>query len=273
MNQTRKPLFWVIVDDGSSDGTSGLVARTNGPVKLIWLRLENKRPSIDRYFHVVSSGISRGVIECNRTGSHPSFISVVDADVSIAPNYFEEVLQTLESCNQVGIASGVMFESEKAGFRPLVDSWGRYSISGAAVVYRLDCLEEIGGYPRTVASDGVVLCKAITRGWIPSVTSKTRFFHLRSESSRKRRLSLGRHNYSLGYHPLTALLTAIHSMMVGPNRLGGPAFWVGYTAASLSRIPRVSDPEILEMNGRRSIQAILRQMRGPEIFTRNRKAR
>jgi glycosyltransferase involved in cell wall biosynthesis len=256
-HQTVGPFLWVVVDDGSTDGTATMVDNADKSLRTDRVPLQHGQSSIDRYFHVVSTGIEYGLAKCEKMGVRVEFVGILDADVSLPQDYYEEVLRALQTDERAGIGSGVMYEKEGGEFKPFVDPWGHFIVAGAAVVYRLSCLRDIGGYPHTVAADSVTLCKAIARGWTPVVTSRTRFFHLRPESSLKRRVSMGRHYFSLGYHPIAAILTAAYYTVRGPNRLAGPAFWVGYSVAMLTGSVKVADQEVLDAYGKRRVKSII----------------
>lgn len=253
-SQSKRPMFWVIVDDGSTDGTSSFVESAREPMAILRLPFVGQRHSLDAYSSLVSSGIVHGLTKCRELDSQPEFLAVLDADVLLPPTYFESIIKTMASDPKIGIGSGVVYERGKTGLRAQLDWKGHSVLAGAAVVYRLSSLRSAGGYPRTIAPDTVLECKVGMRGWTTAVIQSSPFLHLRPLSSKRRRMISGRHHYYLGFDPVSAFLTSVFFWIKGPDRLSSIAFWVGYAAAALSAFPRSRDPDVQGVYGRRWVK-------------------
>src|SRR5437588_447131 len=137
--QTRPPLRWIIVDDGSTDGTGAVTAKYAQLHDFIMpLRAAG------------SSGRSFGskvrafqFAYDHLRGVRFEFIGNLDADVTLQPDYYGRILEQFESDPRLGIAGGVIFE------RTSVGSWRDVSspdlVAGAIQFFRRQCFDEIGG--------------------------------------------------------------------------------------------------------------------------------
>jgi glycosyltransferase involved in cell wall biosynthesis len=258
--QSKKPAIWVIVDDGSTDGTGKVVQdalKDNPNSGIVLLYHDNPRPTIDKRYRPITAGIEYGLSECSKSGVTPTGLAIVDADVILEPNYFEAVCWAMESDERIGIGAGVMFDKQKDGFRPFVDPQGRYILTGAAVLYRFSFLSDIGGFPQSAAPDTVAYYRGLRRGWVPILTEKTHFFHLRTTSSWRRRIYDGGRFYKFGNPPLAAVLTAAYFTINGPNRVAGPAYVVGYTLAMIRRIRKLDEPLVREAFGNQRVISMI----------------
>ena len=273
-NQSKKPIVWLIIDDGSTDGTGELVEKAlkDFPaLDVLLVFLKNPNPSIERRFRPINLGISLGLAECSKLKISPKYIAIVDADTIPAPNYFEAVCQAMETNERIGIGSGVMFDVGTEGSRPFVDPRGTFILAGAAVTYRLSFLDDIGGHPQSAAPDTVAFYRGKNRGWLGSVTPKTRFFHLRTVHSWKRRLYDGGRFYKFGSPLLGAVFASAYFTLSGPKRLAGPAYLIGYSVARLRKMPKLEEPLVLEAFGNKRVVSmfsnyLLRRPRKSDIL-------
>src|SRR6476469_4239154 len=106
INQTRRPKYYIIVNDGSSDNTSVIINRF---VKVHDWKKEIKIP--DRGFHKYGNG----VMEAFYAGlnylkeEEYDFLVKLDCDLSFNAFYFEDLLKEFHSDEKLGIASGQTF--------------------------------------------------------------------------------------------------------------------------------------------------------------------
>src|SRR5262249_9775319 len=139
VNQTVRPLRWVIVDDGSTDQTGAIAARYAAAHPWITLITRPKRDV--RNFAGKVSAFNAG-FECVQ---HLPFdiVGSLDADLSFAPDYFEYLLGKFDADPQLGVA-GCPFSEDGVTYDYSFSS--RDHVSGACQMFRRECFQQIGGY-------------------------------------------------------------------------------------------------------------------------------
>src|SRR5271166_3186160 len=166
VSQTARPLKWVIVSDGSTDGTDDIVSKY--AAEYPWIELVRMRERRERHFagkvHAFNAGYARvRDLEYEAIGN-------LDGDISFDEDYFSLLLGKLAEVSTLGLV-GTPF---KDSLLPKYDDRfvGIEHVSGACQLFRRACFEEIGGYT-AVKGGGVDMIATITarmKGW------KTRTF-------------------------------------------------------------------------------------------------
>ena len=138
--QTRLPERWVIVDDGSTDRTAGIV---EGYVsRYPWIELFRRPQRIDRSFagkvHAFNDGLKRvRSIDFDVIGN-------LDADLSFDPDYLEFLIGKFAEDPKLGVA-GTPF-TEDGGYDTARDSFeGENHVAGGCQLFKRQCFEEVGG--------------------------------------------------------------------------------------------------------------------------------
>jgi glycosyltransferase involved in cell wall biosynthesis len=251
VNQSTKPVIWVIVDDGSSDKTWSIIK--NIEKEFSWvrgIRLGSRQGAgyaHEQYKKVVRNGVEYAIDYCNKHNLIYQFIGIVDADIHLERRYFEKIINVFYTNPKVGVASGYMYnlitkEKESDSDTSLNSSTEIKCIAGGALVFRKSCYETIGGFQDHVPS----LIKAHLRNWGIEECPTAIAFHRRKSWSRENYLySAGNFMYYLNYHPVNAFLTAIYDFfMISPS--GGLSYLVGYFAGIISHQRQIDDDELRE---------------------------
>ncbi len=239
--QTVPPVEWIIVENGSRDGTAavaGELAQAHEWIRLI--RLE-EAPEAVRGGAIVRA-FTAGVAGL----AHPSDVVVnLDADVTMAPDYFERLLERFESNPALGIASGSAYELEDGEWRQQFAT--RATVWGATRAYRRACFDAVSPLEERLGWDGIDELAAIVRGWETATFLDLPFRHHRSVGQRDPHaratwVAEGRlahyMRYRFGYLLVRSGFQAVRHRQ--PAALG--LVW-GYTAAAIAREPRWSDDE------------------------------
>lgn len=244
--QTCKPLKWVIVSDGSTDGTDDIVA--DYTKRYPWIELLRVPQRKERHFagkvHAFNAGYG-----CVRQLNYDVIVSL-DADISFDEEYFAYLLGKLATDSQLGLV-GTPFiddESTKYDYRYV----NTEHVSGACQVFRRGCFEAIGGYTPVKGGgiDYLAVVNARMRGW------KTRTFQGKSSHHHRligtaensvlyARFKYGVKDYALGNHPLWQCFRTAYQMTRKPLIFGGGAIMVGYIWAMVSRKERPVSPQLI----------------------------
>ncbi len=177
--QTQLPELWLIVDDGSQDGTSDILAS----IKEKWLvtiRCQKRPPKSLMHYSQLLADYANHIakLAAQRELSWEA-LAVVDGDSVPEPDYFTALAAVLGKDENMGIVSGELVESStmrKTSHRH-DNPWG------AAVIYRRECLEAIGGLSPTQSHNSVEIALVQARGWRTGINDEVCFEHLRPMGS------------------------------------------------------------------------------------------
>ena len=244
VGQTLRPERWVIVDDGSSDGTPRILEQA--AKEHDWIRVV-QRP--DRGFRKTGGGVietfNQGLRWVEDLGW--DYVVKLDCDLSFEVDYFARLLQAFEQEPRLGIGSGVYWEE-----RPLT-GWREtrmpaYHAAGACKVVRRACFEEIGGFIAERGWDTVDEIRAMARDWRTTHFRELRMKHWKPEGSGigqwRTSLMLGEIYYLTGGGKLFFVLKVIRRLVGWPFLVGGLGMALGYTRMLWNgRSPLVSAAE------------------------------
>ena len=238
--QTFPPAEWVIVDDGSTDGTGAILDRYAR--RHAWIRVIHRA---DRGFRMCGSGVMEAFEEGYRAlGESPwDLLAKLDADLSFGQEYFQRCLQKFAEDTELGVGGGVIYQA-RDGARELEPSHASH-VRGATKIYRRACWDEIGGLIKSPGWDTVDELKANMLGW------KTRSFpdllirHNRrtggADHPWRNAVKNGWADYVSGYHPLFMLLKCLKRSLEKPVLVGAAGHLFGFVRGYLRRLPRGGD--------------------------------
>jgi biofilm PGA synthesis N-glycosyltransferase PgaC len=236
--QTLRPHAWVIVDNGSRDGTLELahdLAATHAWIRLLEIEGDARPARGAPIVRALHAGI-----DLLAPAGMPDVVVALDADISFRPDYFERLLEAFAADSSLGIASGSGWE-EQGG------RWCQRHVTGSTVwgasrAYRRECLQAVLPLEPRLGWDGIDEFKANARGWRTRTVTDLPFFHHRPEGQRdghwRMRVEQGRLCHYVGYRPWYLILRALFNATRNPAALG---LVHGYLAAALAGAPRLQD--------------------------------
>jgi len=253
--QTVRPLAWIIVSDGSTDGTDELVRRYAAEHPFIELvRMPERR---ERHFAGKVHAFNAGYARLRQRAW--DVIGSLDADISFDADYFAFLLGQLAADPALGLV-GTPFQGRSSYDYRFVSL---QHVSGACQLFRRTCFEAIGGYVpvKTGGVDHIAVLTARMRGW------KTRTFTERV-CRHHRELGAAQHgalgarfrdgvlDYMLGGHPLWELCRTAYQLTRPPRVLGGLTLLAGYASAMAPRVDRPVSPELVAFRRREQMQRL-----------------
>lgn len=241
VSQTMRPETWVLVENGSTDETATVaesLARDYAWISVVragQLEGAERGAPIIKAFHIGIDALR----------PLPEVVGQLDADLSFAEDYFEQLLRVLGASPMLGIVSGTCFEQTRG-------EWHRkhatgVNVWGAARLYRRECLEQVLPLELRTGWDAIDVAEATTLGWETRILPELRFYHHRREASREPTrwsawAAQGRVSHYLGYRPSYLVLRALFKSLRDPAAL---ALVAGYTGAALRRAEQCRKPGLI----------------------------
>ncbi len=228
LSQTEKPVRWIIVDDGSRDGTSNILNKYCE--KYNWITVMRLNRDAERRPGSAEICAFNKGFELIKDEDF-DFIVKLDCDLKFGPDYFEKILLRFKDDSKLGIASGVYLENRGKGLMPV--EMPDYHAAGASKVLRAQCYRAIGGFIQEKVWDTIDEIKAQSRGWKTGHFKDILFYHLKVEGSGIGHLRTNKMHgeiyYLTGGSKLFFLLKLAHRIIFGtPFFLGGIMMLFGY---------------------------------------------
>jgi len=255
--QTVLPLKWVIVSDGSTDGTDDIVHRY--AVEHPWMELVRTPGHVERSFsgkvHAFNAGYAK-VKDLNY-----EIIGNLDGDTSFDRDYFSFLLQKLSENARLGVVGTSYEESSNRTYNYRFASTDH--VPGNCQLFRRQCFEEIDGYSPVEAGavDTIAVITARMKGWeTMTFTEKASVHHRKSGQAERGVLGVkfrsGVKDYCVGNHPLWELSRMAYHMTRKPFFVAGFVLGVGYFWALVRRMKRPIPLALVAFHRREQIRRL-----------------
>jgi len=257
VHQTLRPQRWVIISDGSNDRTDELVKGYASQYDFIRFMRVTRPPGHSFPSKVVALKKGFRLLE----GAEFEFIGNLDADVSVEPDYFEQLIRRFELSPQLGLLSGFVQEDAGGLFRDR-SSNRIESVPHAAQLVRRECYEAIGGYAvlKYGGEDWYAQTCARMKGWRAQSIPELKILHYRRTGAGtnllRHRFRCGRLDYSVGSDPLFEVLKCLLRIPERPLLLGGLSRLAGFTWSCFLRESRPVSAEFIAFLRREQKQRI-----------------
>jgi len=248
MSQTCTPLRWVIVSDGSEDGTDDILRKYQERCDFLqFIRRDAIKENIgfmSKVFALRQGYETLREVEYN-------FIGILDGDISFDPTYYENILTEFGKNKKLGISGGYIYEPDKNGvYRRRTHNRVR-SVAGAVQMYRRECYEMIGGLQPIIYGGEDTYAEIVARinNWEVQAFPEYKVFHHKPGYEKrgvwKERFREGRLDYVLGYRTIYELLKLIRRIPEYPYFCGAFVRIIGYVWAFMTGEDKIPPPEIL----------------------------
>jgi biofilm PGA synthesis N-glycosyltransferase PgaC len=245
--QTVTPLEWVIVSDGSVDGTDDVVRRYAERHR--FMRFIRKDETSARNTAAKVGAINAGIEALEQ--AEYAYFGNLDADISFGEKYFETLLERFERDGELGVIGGRIFQVNSHG-RALEARASTESVAGAVQFFRRECFEQIGGYQPIARGmeDGIAEITARYYGWKTRSYKDLPVVHHRQlgtvgRSLYETRFSNGLTQYLVGFGFTYHLMRALSRVFEKPYVIGAALVFAGYMWGLLSRQPKVVPDAII----------------------------
>jgi GT2 family glycosyltransferase len=258
--QTILPQKWVIVDDGSTDGTGSIIQKySKSHDYIIYHRL--KREKTDNYYtrraHVFLSGH-----ELIKALDY-DFLGSLDADITLEPTYYESIMEEFDKNPEFGILSGIYIDKIGNRFRKVFID--KRHTPGAIQMFRRKCYDEIGGYiPQKYGGDDTCAeIMARMKGWQTRSFQQYKVIHHRpvgmgdGRSILQARFWQGLTEYGMATHPVFMLAKSIRRVFIEePYCIGSLMRLAGFSAGYLRGEKRQIPSEVVSFVRKEQIRRL-----------------
>lgn len=254
--QTVLPMRWVIISDGSTDGTDDIVKTYQR--KYSWIEFIRMPEHRDRHFAAKVKCFNSGYNKVK--GLDFRVIGNLDADISFEDDYFRFLIDKFAADPLLGVAG-----------TPFVEDGKHYDyrftniehVSGACQLFKRECFEEIGGYLPIKGGgiDWVAVTTARMKGWkTQTFTGKTCLHHRKMGTGNTSHMMIwfrqGRKDYILGNHPLWEVFRSCYQMTKRPFIIGGWLLIIGFLFEVLKKTNRPIPNNLVEFVRKEQMQRL-----------------
>jgi poly-beta-1,6-N-acetyl-D-glucosamine synthase len=264
VGQTVRPVKWIIVSDGATDGTDEVVQQF--AAQHDWIELVRIPERAQRSFAGKVAAFNAGYARLE--GLDYDVIGNLDADITFDADYLTFLMEKFAENPRLGVA-GTPYREENASHDTQFMS--PTHVSGACQLFRRECFEQIGGYQQ-VSSGGIdliALLSAQAKGWETWRFEEKVCFHHRNVGSGdhsgivSRLLNRGRKDYLLGSHPGFEIFRAAYQMRSRPYVIGGVLMLAGYTMSLVCGVERTMPEDLIKLRQRDQVKRLKDVFRHP----------
>lgn len=238
VSQRTQPHSWVIVDNGSQDGSLELLRSFEQEYEFITV-IEYSDPIKEykvgwKYARIINYGFES--LQAMDEYRDIDALGILDADVFPENDYYYTLCSALTTNRTVGIVSGQVF-FENGDYDGELQGAAR----GNCRLWRKDCFND-AGYVIGPSADALSAAKAEIRGWQVRGLPSTRAI-ARKMGKRVNYSYYGESTHYRGVDPFVAFIK-VFRLFFSSGVGNGASFFQGYFVALIQSKERIADKEI-----------------------------
>jgi biofilm PGA synthesis N-glycosyltransferase PgaC len=260
--QELAPARWIVIDDGSDDGTLELLHELEREIDFLTVMQapqyspEAGESPRDRLAHAIEvRNFNLALAQATAAGrasaggaAAESYTHVMklDGDIELPPQYLRVLMERFAQDPSLGLAGGVLVEPTAGGDVRRVKIPANH-IHGALKCYSRACLTAIGGVQERLGWDTIDETYARMRGFrtarFPDLVSVHHRPLASADGALRGHARHGECAYIAHYDPVWVALRSLKVAQRAPRGLSGAAFLYGYARAAARRVEQVPDSE------------------------------
>jgi glycosyltransferase involved in cell wall biosynthesis len=254
-SQTLKPERWIVIDDGSTDGTAQILDQA--AARYPWIDVKHLPVGRERL-----PGGESVLMQFLPPEVWQDYDAIfrIDADISFKADFAELLAAEFMRDPSLGIAGSALFEPEGTAWREIRSP--SFHTRGAVKMYSRACFEAIGGLVSGLGWDTIDEARAMMLGYKSHSFRHVRAYHHRPQGSAggylKGNLAAGRAAYNVGYHPLFLIMRAAKRGLSWPPVIGGMFLFAGYLEGYLRRSEKIAPPDLVRFIRRQQLRRLLK---------------
>jgi glycosyltransferase involved in cell wall biosynthesis len=217
IDQSVRPEYLIVVDDGSTDNTPKILSDISARYDYVHI-ITN--PDLGYDIGRVVENWNKALGLARQLGLEPTRYHMISTDdTQYEKEYCEKIMNYMDSDNSIAIASG-----NYGNDKPVAPHGaGRF-------INNLFFSSILGTYPQKMGYESAVLYLALKNGWRYLVIPEAKFVHTRELGSAHHFYEFGASMRTLGYHPIFAFGRFIKYFTTGKpiGRLGSVYMFYHY---------------------------------------------
>ena len=256
VSQTITPLQWIIVDDGSTDGTGGLI--DNAASLYPWILSIHRE---NRGYRKAGGGVIDAFYAGYASLSNEDwdFVVKLDGDLSFESDYFEKCFAIFRKDPKLGVGGGDIYNLIEGKLK--LEKQPHFHVRGATKIYKRDCWDAIGGFLAAPGWDTLDEVKANMLGWTSYSFHELKLTHHRytggADGTWRNTVKNGLSDYICGYHPVFMMVKCLKRLLQKPYFIGSVGLMYGFLSCYARNIDQVNDPQLIRYIRREQIGRLL----------------
>lgn len=237
-----------VLDDGSTDGSSEVVK--DFVSRYSWItHIQIPDRGYDQVGKGVAVVLNHGVAQLD-ADNPPSYIAKVDADLKLPIDYFEKLLEEMNTNSNLAVCAGHPYTFEDG--KRILERHGDHFPTGTARLYNYEKLKEIGFFVESVGWDTVDLIRFQLRGYDVRTIHSIEHHHIRRMGTRNGyrdgMIRDGRNAFLTGYVPSVFIIRALYNIRHKPYLSRTICMLWGYFSTWVKNPPRVVNQQEYEFH-------------------------